>query len=375
MLRCVVRFAAALLVVCLLPVASVTGHPLSFTEVTLTLLPDGTFAAELIYDLDALALGAPIGTDDAELVAALASLPADAFEQRVDRLRQLFERRVRVRFDGEPAPFDVAFPDYGTPRATESEIPTVLGLTARLTGRVPEGASDVGFFASRAFGEVHLTVMDGARDVEVRSILEAGARSDPLDLTAPVEPPTRAEVAGRYGRLGFIHIVPEGADHILFVLGLFLLSPRLRPLVWQVTAFTAAHAVTLTLGTFDVVTLSPGVVEPLIALSVAYVAIENVLTDRLTGWRPAIVFGFGLLHGLGFAGVLGELGLPQEERLLALLSFNAGIEAGQLVVIGAAALGIGWWRTRAWYRRRVTVPASVAIAVVGMVWAVERALG
>ncbi len=375
MLGGVIRLVTALLVVCLLPVASVTGHPLSFTEVTLTLQPDGTFAAELIYDLDALALGAPIGTDDAELAAALASLPADAFEQRVDRLRRLFERRVRVRFDGDPAPFDVAFPDYGTPRAIESEIPTVLGLTARLTGRIPEGASDVGFFASRAFGEVHLTVVDSARDVEVRSILEAGARSDPLDLTAPVEPPTRAEVAGRYGRFGFIHIVPEGADHILFVLGLCLLSPRLRPLVWQVTAFTAAHAVTLTLATFDVVTLSPRVVEPLIALSVAYVAIENVLTDRLTGWRPAVVFGLGLLHGLGFAGVLGELGLPEEERLLALLSFNAGIEAGQLVVIGAAALAVGWWRTRAWYRRRVTVPASAAIAVVGIVWAVERALG
>ena len=375
MLGGVIRLVTALLVVCLLPVASVTGHPLSFTEVTLTLQPDGTFAAELIYDLDALALGAPIGTDDAELAAALASLPADAFEQRVDRLRRLFERRVRVRFDGDPAPFDVAFPDYGTPRAIESEIPTVLGLTARLTGRIPQGASDVGFFASRAFGEVHLTVVDSARDVEVRSILEAGARSDPLDLTAPVEPPTRAEVAGRYGRFGFIHIVPEGADHILFVLGLCLLSPRLRPLVWQVTAFTAAHAVTLTLATFDVVTLSPRVVEPLIALSVAYVAIENVLTDRLTGWRPAVVFGFGLLHGLGFAGVLGELGLPEEERLLALLSFNAGIEAGQLVVIGAAALAVGWWRTRAWYRRRVTVPASAAIAVVGIVWAVERALG
>ena len=375
MLGGVIRLVTALLVVCLLPVASVTGHPLSFTEVTLTLQPDGTFAAELIYDLDALAIGAPIGTDDAELAAALASLPADAFEQRVDRLRRLFERRVRVRFDGDPAPFDVAFPDYGTPRAIESEIPTVLGLTARLTGRIPQGATDVGFFASRAFGEVHLTVVDSARDVEVRSILEAGARSDPLDLTAPVEPPTRAEVAGRYGRFGFIHIVPEGADHILFVLGLCLLSPRLRPLVWQVTAFTAAHAVTLTLATFDVVTLSPRVVEPVIALSVAYVAIENVLTDRLTGWRPAVVFGFGLLHGLGFAGVLGELGLPEEERLLALLSFNAGIEAGQLVVIGAAALAVGWWRTRAWYRRRVTVPASAAIAVVGIVWAVERALG
>ena len=362
-------------VVWLLPATTAAAHPLSFTQVTLTLQPDGTFTADLIYDLDALALGVPVDTDDAELAAALSGLPPDEFERRVDRLRTLFERRVRVRFDGEPAPFDVTFPDYGTPRATEAEIPTVLGLTARLTGQIPAGASDVGFFASRAFGEVHLTVVDGARGAEVRSVLEAGARSDPFDLTAPIEPPGRAEVAGLYARLGFIHIVPEGTDHILFVLGLFLLSARLRPLVWQVTAFTIAHAATLTLAAFDVVTLPPGVVEPLIALSVAYVAIENVLTDRMTRWRPAVVFGFGLLHGLGFAGVLGELGLPEDERLLALLSFNAGIEVGQLAVIATAALALGWWRTKPWYRRRVTVPASLAIAAVGLVWAVERALG
>ena len=182
-------------------------------------------------------------------------------------------------------------------------------------------------------------------------------------------------MAGLYARLGFIHIVPEGTDHILFVLGLFLLSARLRPLVWQVTAFTVAHAVTLTLAAFDVVTLPPRVVEPLIALSVAYVAIENMLVDRMTRWRPAVVFGFGLLHGLGFAGVLGELGLPEDERLLALLSFNAGIEVGQLAIIATAALALWWCRTKPWYRRRVTVPASLAIAATGLVWAVERALG
>ena len=369
------RASAVFLVACLLPVTTASAHPLSFTQVTLALQADGTFAADLIYDLDALALGVPIDTDDAELAAALAGLPPGEFDQRVDRLRTLFERRVRVRFDGEPAPFEVAFPDYGTPRATEAAIPTVLGLTARLAGRIPEGASDVGFFASRAFGEVHLTVVDETRGVEVRSVLEAGARSDPFNLTAPVEPPARAEIAWLYARLGFVHIVPEGTDHILFVLGLFLLSARLRPLVWQVTAFTVAHATTLTLAAFDVVTLPPRVVEPLIALSVAYVAIENVLTDRMTRWRPAVVFGFGLLHGLGFAGVLGELGLPEDERLVALVSFNAGIEIGQLAVIGGAALAVGWWRTQPWYRRRVTIPASLAIAVVGLVWAVERATG
>ena len=351
------------------------AHPLAFTEVTLTLGDDGTFEADLIYDLDALALGVPLDTDDAELAAALARLPPDEFEVRVARLRRLFERRVRVRFDGEPTPFEVSFPDYGTPRATDAGIPTVLGLTARLTGTIPEGASTVGFFASRAFGEVHLTIVDAGRAAEVRSVLEAGARSDPLDLTGPVAPPGRLEVAARYLRLGFVHIVPEGLDHILFVLGLFLLSARLRPLVWQVTAFTVAHAATLTLAALGVVSLAPRLVEPLIALSVAYVAIENVVTDRLTRWRPAVVFGFGLLHGLGFAGVLGELGLPERERLLALVTFNAGIELGQLAVIAAAAGSFGWFRSKPWYRQRLAVPVSAVIAMLGVTWAVERALG
>ena len=351
------------------------AHPLEFTAVTLTLQPDGAFEANLVCDLDALALGAPFDTDDAELVAVLEGLSPDEFDTLVARLRRLFERRVRVRFDGEPAPFEVAFPDYGTPLATEAEIPTVLGLNARLTGAIPDGAADVGFFASRAFGEVHLTVADPDRGVEVRSVLEPGARSEPLDLGVPLEPPGPGAVAGLYLRLGFVHIVPEGADHILFVLGLFLLSARLRPLVWQVTAFTVAHAVTLTLAALGYVSLPSGLVEPLIALSIAYVGIENVLVDRLTRWRPAVVFGFGLLHGLGFAGVLGELGLPDQERLLALLTFNAGIELGQLAVILAAALSFGWFRSRRWYRARLAVPASAAIAVVGLAWAVERALG
>ena len=350
----------------------VVAHPLSFTAVTLTLRADGAFDADLVYDLDALALGAPIGTDDAELAAALASLPPDQLETRIARLRRLFERRVRVRFDGEPVRFDVSFPDHGTARATEAEIPTVLGLTARLRGSVPEGAATVGFFASRAFGEVHLTILDPARGIETRSVLEPGARSDPLDLTVPATPPAPPEVARDYLRLGFVHIVPAGLDHILFVLGLFLLSTRLRPLVWQVTAFTLAHAVTLTLAALGVVALSPRLVEPLIALSIVYVAVENVLTDRMTRWRPPVVFGFGLLHGLGFAGVLGELGLPEQQRLVALVSFNAGIELGQLAVIAAAGLACARFRTAPWYRARLVVPASAGIALVGLIWAVER---
>ena len=370
------RLAARLTLVVLVGLPASSGaHPLTFTDTTIVLRPDGSFQTDLICDLDALALGAPQTADDAGLVAALGALSPIELEARLDRLRQLFQRRVRVRFDGEPAPFEVSFPDQGTPAATESSIPTMLGLTARLTGIVPDGATDMQFFASRAFSDVHLTIRDEIRDLTTRAVLERGARSDPYALVGPVEPPTALQTGRQYLRLGFVHIVPRGLDHILFVLGLFLLGTRTRPLVWQVSAFTVAHALTLSLAVFAVVSLPARVVEPLIALSIVYVAVENVLTDRLTPWRPAVVFGFGLLHGLGFAGALGQLGLPEQERLLGLLSFNVGIELGQLLVIAVALAAVGWCRRRSWYRARVAVPASVAIAGVGLFWAVERLAG
>ena len=138
--------------------------------------------------------------------------------------------------------------------------------------------------------------------------LDADAASSRFPIAANFRPPTTFEIVRQYLQLGFVHIVPEGLDHILFVLGIFLLTTRLRPILVQVTAFTIAHSVTLGLTMYGVVALRPRIVEPLIALSVAYVAIENIVTSKLTPWRPAVVFCFGLLHGMGFAGVLGELG-------------------------------------------------------------------
>ena len=365
--------ATVLLVAPVPPVA--TAHPLTFTDTTVVLRPDGTFQADLIVDLDALALGAPQNADDAELVAALTAMTPLEFDEQLDQLRQLFQRRVRFRFDGTPAAFTVTFPDHGATAAPESTIPTLLGLTARLTGVVPPEALELEFFASRAFSEVNLTIRDEIRNLTTQALLERGARSDPFTLAAPVEPPDARSIGLTYLRLGFLHIVPRGLDHILFVLGLFLLGSQLRPLVWQVTAFTLAHALTLSLAVFDVVSLPSAVVEPLIAMSIVYVAVENLLTSRLMPWRPVVVFGFGLLHGLGFAGVLRELGLPDQQRILGLISFNVGIELGQLLVIASALLAVGWCRSEAWYRRRIVVPASLVVAATGLFWAVRRLSG
>lgn len=178
-----------------------------------------------------------------------------------------------------------------------------------------------------------------------------------------------------YIPVGFDHILPKGLDHILFVLGLFFLSPFLRPLLWQISAFTLAHTVTLALGALGWVVVPASVVEPLIAASIAFVAIENILSSKLHRWRPAVVFGFGLLHGLGFASVLQEFGLPQAQFIPALIGFNVGVELGQLTVIAAAFLAVGaWFRNRDWYRSWISIPASVVIALVGIYWVIERTL-
>lgn len=176
-----------------------------------------------------------------------------------------------------------------------------------------------------------------------------------------------------YLKLGYQHIIPLGFDHILFMLSLFLLSPRLRPVLWQATAFTVAHSVTLALAMYHIITPPARVVEPLIALSILYVALENVLSPRLKPSRVGVVFLFGLVHGLGFAGSLGQLGLPQHSYLLSLVMFNAGVELGQVTVILSAFLLLGkWFGGKPWYRQRVVIPLSILIAGVAAFWTVQR---
>jgi hypothetical protein len=202
--------------------------------------------------------------------------------------------------------------------------------------------------------------------------LEGGQTSPPIDLTGG-NAQSGTEAFSSYIPVGFDHILPKGLDHILFVLGLFFLSTRLRPLVWQVSAFTLAHTVTLALGALGLVSVPGSIVEPLIAASITYVAVENLFTSGLSRWRPVVIFCFGLLHGLGFASVLGEFGLPESQFIPALIGFNVGVELGQLTVIALAFLAVGlWFGRKDWYRARIAVPASCVIALVGAYWFVER---
>ena len=184
---------------------------------------------------------------------------------------------------------------------------------------------------------------------------------------------SKGEAAWHFLWLGFTHILPYGFDHILFILSLYLLSPKLKDIIWQASAFTVAHSITLGLAMYGVVHPPPRIVEPLIALSIAAVAIENIVRPKLKPSRIAIVFFFGLVHGLGFAGALAELGLPEKHFLTTLVTFNAGVELGQITVILIAYFLFGrWFSERVWYRKRIVIPISVCIALVAGFWTVQR---
>jgi hypothetical protein len=264
-------------------------------------------------------------------------------------------------------------PDGMTEAQAIEHLAQTAEVSLELWGEAPPGARQFAFANSAQTGAFLLILeVEGDKGI-YRTWLEPGKSSPPFTLGEALRSPSRGEVVRRYLVLGFTHIVPKGLDHILFVLGLFLLSPRIKSLLWQVSAFTLAHTLTLALSVYGVVSLPSRVVEPAIALSIVFVAVETVLARRLTPWRPVVVFLFGLLHGLGFAGVLTELGLPRSQFLAALLSFNVGVELGQLAVILVAAVLLALpFGKKPWYRSRIEVPASLAIAAVALVWFVQR---
>jgi len=207
-------------------------------------------------------------------------------------------------------------------------------------------------------------------------VLFAVLMAEPLRAHAIVgelEKMSKTDAAALYLVLGYKHILPLGFDHILFVLSLFLLSPKLKPVLWQATAFTVAHTVTLGLATYNVVNISSAIIEPLIALSIVYVALENIFSPRLKTSRIGVVFIFGLVHGLGFAGALGQLGLPSNAYLLSLIMFNVGVELGQLTVILLAWFLLArWFGNKPYYRKAMVIPLSAMIALVAAFWTVQR---
>jgi hydrogenase/urease accessory protein HupE len=366
------RALAALLVLAVPQAAR--AHDFRFTDVRLTIGADGAFRADVSCDLDALALGVDASADSTAVAAEIAALPEVDREKLAQDLVALLQRRLRVRADGRALPLGVTLSERGRARPP-GELPSAFGLVARLEGTLPADARTVTFFASRAFPPVRLTIRAEGSGVSREEVLGAGEESQPFDIAGAVSRASRLDVGWRFLRLGFGHILPLGLDHVAFVVALAVLSSRLAPLLAQVTAFTLAHTVTLALSTYGLVRLPSPVVEPLIALSIVYVAVENVVAPRLRPARVALVFGFGLLHGLGFAGALDELGWPEGRRLLALLAFNVGVELGQLAVIGLALGASAAWTRGGGQQETWTRAVSGAVALAGLYWLGTRLFG
>jgi hypothetical protein len=389
------------LCVLLLAGAAVNAHPVPIAQASVQIdTKAGTFELRLDCDVTTFIMGAEPGHLGDELAAQLGAMTDAELKREVERKREWFATQFEARVNGkEIEPAEIVFPPLADIReVTEARGGGFDTQHSRITvrGRLG-GAVTITFRFPRELGTVLLTARRDTANLTPQLLaagqpsiaLELRGKTDTLPKVAgaddPGDPAPKAEdagdpipqsvyIVGQFLALGFWHIIPTGPDHILFVLGLFLLSPTLKPLLWQVTAFTIAHSVTLALAMNGVVNLPPRIVEPLIAASIAFVAIENLFTSKLHPWRPIIVFAFGLLHGLGFAGVMAELKLPDGQFVPALVGFNIGVELGQLAVIVGAMLAVGWFRKSSEYRWRVVVPASLAIAAIGVYWTIQRTM-
>jgi hypothetical protein len=326
-------------------------------------LPDG-LEATLVFDraeLGALLPGAP---GDAEAAAAFASSAArEVIEHRIVRGVRLSDRT------GQACP--------GTLSALGMSENAGIRVTAvyRCATAPETGGVELAFWDALTPGHRHLALALGgapraARDSDPQVLYEG----QPRLVLAPVlgEGPAAGGVASLAGwlALGIEHIL-GGYDHLLFLLALVIVMPVGRTLAATVSVFTLAHSLTLALATLRVVAPPASWVECAIALSIVYVGLEN-LTPRAARPRFAIVFGFGLIHGFGFAGALAERGLGVAQTPGALLSFNAGVELGQLAVLALVFPLVQQCRRMRWFEPRAVPALSLGTALAGAVWFFER---
>lgn len=352
-------------------------------------MADGRADLALQINLEAFLAGVDLDTveDTNEAPQAneydtLRALPAADLAARAPDLLATWNALPVLSIDGTPLELESV--SIMVPEGVDPELPRVAEWVLRADA--PAGGA-VTVAWPQAGGD--MVVRQQGVDAPFTGLVRGGT-SSPAIMLQGGDQATAWQSFVSYIPVGFDHILPKGLDHILFVLGLFFLSTRLTPLIWQVSAFTLAHTVTLALGAMGLVNVPGSIVEPLIAASIVYVAVENIFARGLTKWRPAVIFGFGLLHGLGFASVLGDFGLPQDQFVPALIGFNVGVEVGQLTVIALAFILI-WLAVLAARRakldgpqemvteypvmfRAVSITGSLMIAITGVYWVIERTL-
>ena len=210
-------------------------------------------------------------------------------------------------------------------------------------------------------------------DELVTEYLQSGTESDPIFFN---DNNFRSMFTSftKFFVLGIQHIIPKGLDHILFIFGLFLFSSSLNTLIKQITIFTIAHSITLIFVSLSLIKINPQIVEPIIALSIVYVGLENIFKNYIKEYlRYIVILFFGLLHGLGFSLVLSDIGYRSSKLFLNLISFNIGIEVAQISIILFLYLLIAIkFSKNKYYRITFQIPSSILIASIGLYWFAER---
>lgn len=346
-----------LLMLCLLSAAaSAAAHEIGTTRVTLDLLAEGRWRATILTPPSALL---------ARLAARNPDLPPEA---GIEAFRPALAAAIRLDVDGQST--ETTRLAVKLHQAEDKDRPAVAEILAE--GAAPPNAAHATWRFDLVASAYSLSVHRTGEEEPMLIWIDGDARSAQFSLIGADEK-SLADILSDYVALGFTHVLPLGLDHILFILALCLYAPRLRPLLMQASAFTLAHSATLALTMTGVIDPPSSLVEILIAVSIAYVAVENLAQPKASARRPLIVFAFGLLHGMGFASALREAAPVSADLVPALIGFNLGVEFGQMAVIGLYILLVGFWtRSRRWYSAWVVSPLSLAIAAAGAAWTWER---
>lgn len=372
--------ARVALILTLMIATKAFAHEIGSTRVSILIQEDRTYQVEILTDATALAEKLQASVPNSPPIDDCPTCLQSLFAGSEERFRQ----RVEVAFDAQEAR-----PAISWAVAPGLDALTPALATIRLSGAIPPEARHLTWSYGWTFATYALQVQRAAAEAAVTEWLEGGQTSTPYTLASPTPPLDRLDTAWRYLGLGFTHILPLGVDHILFLLALLLPSvmwwengrwrpaPVLRKVLLEtagiVTAFTLAHSLTLSLAVFQVVNLPSRLVESVIAFTVLLAALNN-LFPLVTTQRWRLAFVLGLIHGFGFAGVLWELGLPTDALVLALACFNLGVEAGQLAIV-ALVLPLAFVLRRTWLYQRLALPlGSTAVALLALVWCLERGL-
>jgi hydrogenase/urease accessory protein HupE len=354
MSNCAARaLTGALVAAALVQAAPAAAHPVPFSYLDLRLQPRAVEATLVVHVLDV--------AHDLRLPAERLLDPGFA-TSRTGGIAGLVGQRLRVLAGGRV--LEAAWGDLEVLADRQA-----LRLHARLPLEQPPGTVVIEgvLFPYDPQHKTFVNVYEG--DHLQQAILDRGRTR--FEYFAGTRQGLAA-VAGRFVPAGVHHIL-VGPDHVLFLIGLLLLGGTLRRLALIVTGFTLAHSVTLSLAALGLLRPPASIVEPAIALSIVYVGADNLLVRNGRDVRAWIAFGFGFVHGFGFAGVLGEMDLPPRALGLSLFSFNLGVEIGQLLVVAVVAAAVGALRARsAAFGQRLAFAGSIVVMTAGAFWFAER---